>query len=306
MFAKFPRMRRILATRIVGAVLATAGFAFLGMGTLSSHTIFKSAPVTAVFTCTTGQECIKPSQVPTTADQSGCGDISGFVTEDADHNYWHFVSPHTDNSNPDEFKFTDASLFHTVFDGSDGTGGTIVQSGKGMLVTSAAGATLDWAYVGDAGTDEASDSTAAEGDDFVLSGTCAPATTTTTSTVTTTSTKPTTTTSTVTTTSTSPTTTTTTTTVTTTSTNPTTTTVTTSETSTVTTTSSGSSQSSSGGGAASTSTSNTSQASGVAGVSTTTPNTGADINFGIGLLLVGLGGSLVGGAGHLHRRNRRR
>src|SRR5207253_926967 len=124
MFAKFPRMRRILATRIVGAVLATAGFAFLGMGTLSSHTIFKSAPVTAVFTCTTGQECIKPSQVPTTADQSGCGDISGFVTADADHTYCNFVSPHTHNSNPDEFKFTAASLNDTCCDRSDATGAT--------------------------------------------------------------------------------------------------------------------------------------------------------------------------------------
>jgi len=49
--------------------------------------------------------------------------------------------------------------------------------------------------------------------------------------------------------------------------------------------------------------SNTSHASGVFGISTSTPNTGADTEFGIGLLLVVLGGGVTAGAGRLrHRR----
>lgn len=194
------RLSSTIGVRLAGAALCTAGLAFIGFGTIGAPAT-KGLNLTSTPTCSTGTECIKASQVPTTGDTTGCTDIGNLVgTLDSTDSYWHFVVPAQQN-----WVFTGTTGSFTVaLTGGSVESITFVQPTTGgfmgVVVVTDGGATLTNAFVSDSGTTESAEleGTGPEGDDFVLSSTCASSltvtTSSTTSTVTTTTTTPTTTT----------------------------------------------------------------------------------------------------------------
>lgn len=308
------RVLSALQVRLAGAALFTAGLAFIGFGTLGSP-MFKSNIALTASTCAANTECVHATQVPTSGDSTGCSDIASLLGTalDPTDSYWHFVIPASQG-----FAFNGTN-FTATFSGGSTESTTFVQGSNGsfmgVVVEADGGATLQNAVVTEAGitgeTTEA-EGTGAEnsdaGGDFQLSSTCAtPATSTTSSSTTST---PGTTTQTTTRTTTAPgsTVTTTSTTTSTTSTGSTqkttvtdSTTVTVPTTTTVTGGTPGSSTSSGSSSSSSTSSPTTTSA-GVLPATTTTPGTGADVEFGAGLLLLVAGGGLVAFASRIARR----
>lgn len=315
------RVTSALQVRLAGAALCTAGLAFVGFGTLGAPLAKGGIALTAA-TCAADTECVHATQVPTSGDNVGCTDISALLGQalDPTDSYWHFVIPGSQG-----FAFNGTN-FTATFSGGATETTTFVQGSSGnfmgVVVEADGGATLQNAVVlesGITGESTEAEGTGAEnsaaGGDFQLSSTCATPATSTTSSGTTTSnttTAPGSTTLTTTKTTTAPgsTVTTTSTTTSTTSTTSTTastqkTTVTDSTTVTVptTTTVTGGTPGSSSSSSSVTTSSPTTTSAGVLPATTTTPGTGADIEFGVGLVLLVTGGGFVAFATRMTRRN---
>jgi hypothetical protein len=276
MLAKFPRLRGFVVTRVAGAAVATAGLALIGFGTAGATTVGGLGALTLAASdpgCTPSAAgpgvvvvCLHEDQEGTTAtgfDTQSCDNIA---SRDPSLDYFVFVLP----AAGDAGRFFVPPSPTVTFD-TGSTTGTIGSNPKFFFASAAPGAVLlEAAAHADNGIGTP---TGGEAQVFNLTHTC-PATITTTTTSSSSSSGG------------------------------------SSATTSTTTTSSGTaglsgSSTTTGGTTTSvlaSSTATSAAGSGVLGLSTSTPSTGADIAFGLGLLLLAAGGGAIG----VSRRRRKK
>ena len=181
------RATSAFAARLTGSVVGVAGITLMGAGTFGSPAGAFAAdrPSSPVNTnvCTSVQECIQPTAVPSTGDQAGCTAIAGLLNVDSldsSDSYWHFVVPNSEgyelNGTAFNASFSGGNTeFKVTYVQQKGDGGY-----KGAVVEADGGVSLSWAWVPETGImDESTEAegTAAEdtngNGDFVLSSSCA-------------------------------------------------------------------------------------------------------------------------------------
>ena len=179
-----------LHVRLAGAALLTAGLAFMGFGTLStavsSGVQLTTAPTTS---CAADTECLHvTAPPPISGDDLGCSSIAMLVGAlDPTDSYWHFVIPDSQG-----FQFNGSNFTATFKNGATEVVTYVQPKGagfKGVVVEADGGAQLVTAVVAESGitgeTTEAEGTgteNSASGGDFQLSSSCVtPSSSTTTS-----------------------------------------------------------------------------------------------------------------------------